>query len=128
MDLRAAMDGSGGRWTEERHSRFLNRMESTFVHQMLNLHSDGRNFHRSASRFDRRVPDRVTGFKSTENSPIRLPPTLAADPDPGHAASVARENGSYTRKQSLGRYDTSLDQVVPQFENKSDDQHTHKGK
>ncbi|KAL0913114.1 hypothetical protein M5K25_016547 [Dendrobium thyrsiflorum] len=122
MDLRAAMDGSGGRWTEERHSRFLNRIESTFVHQMLNLHSDGGNFHRSASRFDRRVPDRVTGFKTTENSPIRLPPTLAADP--GHAAFVARENGSYIRK----RYDASLDQVVPEFENKSDDLHAHRGK
>ncbi|KAI0499850.1 hypothetical protein KFK09_018058 [Dendrobium nobile] len=48
--------------------------------------------------------------------------------DQGHAAFFAREDGSYTRKQSLGPYDASLDQVVPEFENKCDDQHAHKGK
>ncbi|WOL10036.1 hypothetical protein Cni_G18790 [Canna indica] len=67
MDLKDMMDGTGGPWTEERHSSFLNWVEDSFVRQVLAAHCAGNgNADLAASSWrpplplDRFVPDSAT--------------------------------------------------------------------
>ncbi|KAH0465316.1 hypothetical protein IEQ34_005419 [Dendrobium chrysotoxum] len=128
MDLKALMDCSDGRWTEERHSLFLNCLEASFVRRMLGLTPAGGGAAvpsgcietNGGLRLDRYVPDSAT--ESTEDS-RRFSRTTAAPPPPAvdsesRCASIL--TGENTRKRALALLDASQDQVVPEFENSED--------
>ncbi|KAL0923650.1 hypothetical protein M5K25_007715 [Dendrobium thyrsiflorum] len=125
MDLKPLMDCSDGRWTEERHSLFLNWLEASFVRRMLGPTTAGGGAAvpsrcietNGGLRLDRYVPDSAT--ESTEDSQrpsqtTAAPPPPVVDSESGCASILTGEN---TRKRPLALLHASQDQVVPEFEN-----------
>ncbi|KAL7107155.1 hypothetical protein ACP275_06G036200 [Erythranthe tilingii] len=94
--------GSSSQWTNERHVDFLNSMEASFVQTMLE--NNGR-----FPRLDRYLPD-------TADSTV----DLGKERRRRHSASDIVEP-SARRTDTKGRILSCQDQVVPQFQNKRDD-------
>ncbi|KAI0520527.1 hypothetical protein KFK09_008003 [Dendrobium nobile] len=129
MDLKTLMDCSDGRWTEERHSLFLNCLEASFVRRVHGLTSAGSGAAipcrcietNGGLRLDRYVPDSAT--ESTEDSRRLSQTTTAAAPPPvvdSESGCASIFTGENTRKRPLALLHASQDQVVPEFENSDD--------
>ncbi|PKA54171.1 hypothetical protein AXF42_Ash000004 [Apostasia shenzhenica] len=119
MDLKSVMDGSGGRWTEERHSLFLSWIEASFVRQGLGIRPDGRrNLARSSGsnheRYFPDIPTESTGESWSSSAPPAAAAAAAVLSDPVPHVITARRS---TRKRAILRYNTSQDQVVPDVGN-----------
>ncbi|KAK8940428.1 hypothetical protein KSP39_PZI010335 [Platanthera zijinensis] len=110
MDPKTAMNGSGVRWTEERHSRFLDWIEAAFVRQVLSPLRSDRGFRRECTaRIDRQGDDDGLN-ESTADSWSTSPAPAAEDLDRRHAAIAAGQKTSRLRKRkpALRGYDGSL--------------------
>ncbi|KAI4320028.1 hypothetical protein MLD38_033552 [Melastoma candidum] len=99
-------------WTNEKHSHYLDAMEASFVHTMLEDSSARRSLH-----LDRYV---TTSCDSTQDSASR-----ARNKCPGSTSGTGRTEANTDKRWRRHATDTSnddsaLDQVVPQISYKSD--------
>ncbi|PKA46533.1 hypothetical protein AXF42_Ash012666 [Apostasia shenzhenica] len=88
MDLRAVLDGSGGQWTEERHSHYLSWIEASFVRRTFGVDHNGY-FQSPATRG--RCPAE-SDTESTGESHSRSPSPAPADPVLRRSAVSSRES------------------------------------
>ncbi|KAL3521513.1 hypothetical protein ACH5RR_019662 [Cinchona calisaya] len=97
--------GPSSCWTNEKHMRFLNSIEASFVRNMYE-----NNNHRSSPRLDRQLPD---CFESTQD--------LGKERRRRHSTSDVGEYSSTLRTDKKNKRLSSHDQVVPQLENRIED-------
>ncbi|WCJ36622.1 hypothetical protein M5689_017811 [Euphorbia peplus] len=107
------MDPNAGEWTNEKHQQFLNSMEAAFVHTMLEDNV-------RPLRLDRYMPD-------SSESTLDLKSQRSKKQSASGYTNGGRNNRldrrtkklSFSDRQSQPS-DVSQDQVVPQFEKRSD--------
>ncbi|PON66437.1 hypothetical protein TorRG33x02_267850 [Trema orientale] len=126
---RREMDSDEG-WTDEKHLRFLNSMEASFVRTMLESSTNGISRSTRLLRLDRHLPDTsdsTLDLKSQKTIPkhgISSEYTCLRGRMDGRAEKRSR------RIVSSEPLNSSQDQVVPQLENrevcdKDDKDHPH---
>ncbi|PON50811.1 hypothetical protein PanWU01x14_220480 [Parasponia andersonii] len=114
------MDSDEG-WTDEKHLRFLNSMEASFVRTMLESSSNGISRSTRLLRPDRPLPD-------TSDSTLDLK-SQKTKPKHGISSEYAGSRGRMDRRAekrsrrivSSEPLNSSQDQVVPQMENREVD-------
>ncbi|KAF5731143.1 hypothetical protein HS088_TW19G00748 [Tripterygium wilfordii] len=116
MDSHLLSTQTGSTWTNEKHLHFLNAMESSFVHKMLQT-----NAHRL--RLDRYLPDSSESTLDLKTH-RRKKHAFSVDHAVGSKTKIGGKVDKRTRRPSSRSQpcNSAQDQVVPQLGNREDEQ------